>query len=184
MFVRRRKFYCMGIIHWKELKKCRSRMFSVRRMTQKCVMGEGKEAFSSLPENNARIWPQIWGPSMPRSYSEPEKRRTNTIYVCLKSILVISWQTDASFRSWTYTLVEGTVDCPWRGTESCFFCQSYSIWMFKAIQPELHLDYITLYSKWQIITAAFDIQCNNINHDEFPFTIHVASIHYFSWIPL
>lgn len=101
----------------------------------------------------------------------------------LKFVLVVCWQTDASLISW----IGPKLVVLWfthSSTESWFFYQFSLIWMFKAVQPQLHLDYITLHSKWQIIAASFDIQCNNINHDEFPFTIHVASIHYFSWIPL
>lgn len=58
------------------------------------------------------------------------------------------------------------------------------MWMFQAIQAQLHFDYIPSHSKWQIIAASSDIQCNNINHDEFPFTVPVASLRYCSWIPL
>lgn len=59
-----------------------------------------------------------------------------------------------------------------------------SVWVSQAIQAQLHLDSIPPHSKWQIISASSDIQCNNINHDGFPFTVPVAPIRYSSWIPL
>lgn len=76
--------------------------------------------------------------------------------------------------------VQGLIKQPWKRSESWFSCQFPLLWMFQAIRPQLHLDYIPSHSKWQIIAAPSDIQCNNINHDEFPFTVHVASIHYSS----